>query len=95
MIWLFWGLLVTLIGAMLILAIVARRGCSSLRPARLTTWQLLRAVGHSFAGVLWTISHSFGYGYGGSHRYDFDPSKDYVREHERKLEEERQRFSEE
>jgi hypothetical protein len=95
MIWLFWGLLGTILGGMLLLAILARRGRSKLHPPRPTTWQILRAVGHSFSGVLWTLSHPFGVY--GRHRYlmddPTDASKDYVREHEREMEEQRQRRS--
>jgi hypothetical protein len=93
MVWLFWGLLGTILGGMLLLAVLARRGRSKLRPARPTTLQLLRAVGHSFAGVLWTVSHPFGHY--GRHQYPMDASKDYVLEHERKLEEQRQRSNQE
>jgi hypothetical protein len=93
MIWIFWGLLSALLGGMLFMAILARRNRSRLRPAGPTSIQLLRAVGLSFAGVLWTLSHPFGVY--GRHRYlmddPTDASKEYAREFDPEREEERQR----
>jgi hypothetical protein len=96
MIWLFWGLLGTILGGMLLLAILARRGRSKLRPARPTTWQFLRAAGNTFVEVLWSVSHPFGVHGRPGHFMDdsMDASKDYVREREHQLEEQRQHSQE-
>ncbi|HZA22924.1 MAG TPA: hypothetical protein VFA32_10040 [Dehalococcoidia bacterium] len=42
---------------------------------------------------MWPLSHPLGIY--DRHRYDFDYSKDYVQEHERTLEEQRQRINQE
>jgi hypothetical protein len=83
MIWVFWTLLGLVIGGMLIIAILARRG----RPRHKAVPVLPRlrsALGISFGGLLWHTGHPYDV-----QRRAPDAPRDYARDFEEKLEEER------